>query len=82
MDQNSPFAKDVPIIGQPQILGMSPIVLLQCKCEKKELLMGPIGPTPFVCHSCNKMWAVDAAIKISVTQILNPVDSTDKNLIQ
>lgn len=71
MDNDSPFSgRDLPIIGQPTVLNMSAIVLLQCNCEDKTLLMGPVGAGPFVCPKCNKNWAVDLQVQIAVQQVL------------
>lgn len=71
MDSNSPFAgRDVPIIGQPKILNVVAISLLQCNCEDKPLMMGPIGPAPFVCQACSKAWLVQAQVQVAVTQII------------
>lgn len=85
MDNDSPFAKTanpIPIIGQPQVINVVAIALMHCNCEAKALLMGPIGPQPFVCGACKKAWVVEAQVQVAVTQIVNPVDSTDRNLIQ
>lgn len=77
MDPNSPFAKDIPIIGQPKILNVVAVALLQCNCEAKTQIMGPVGPQPFGCPTCRKLWVVQAQVQLSVAQIVNPVDSVD-----
>ena len=73
MDNDSPFAKNqnaIPIIGQPQILNMIAVALVQCNCEAKALLMGTIGPQPFVCGACKKQWLVQAQVQVAVTQVI------------
>ena len=75
MDPKSPFATNVPIIGQPQILNMSAIVLLQCNCEAKTLLMGPVGAIPLGCPSCKKVWLVQAEVSLQVQQVVPKEDN-------
>ena len=73
MDNDSPFAgRDVPIIGQPKILNIVAIGLIQCNCEDKPLMMGPIGPLPFICQACKKAWQVQAQVQVAVVQIVIP----------
>lgn len=81
MDPNSPFANAVPIIGQPVVLNLVAVALLQCNCEAKTLLMGPIGVAPMPCPSCKKVWLVQGEVQVSVQQIVNPVDSSDSRII-
>ena len=82
MDNNSVFATPVPIIGQPQIINVVAIGLMRCTCDAKALLMGPIGPQPFVCGACRKAWMVEAQIQITVRGVGNPVDSVDTMQMQ
>ena len=79
MDPKSPFATTVPIIGQPQILNMSAIVLLQCNCEAKTLLMGPIGGSPLGCPTCKKIWLVLAEVKLEVQQAVSKKNNEFSN---
>lgn len=81
MDVNSPFASTVPIIGQPVVLNLVGVALVQCNCEAKTLLMGPIAIAPLACPSCKKVWIVQGEIQVSVQQIVNPVDSSDSRII-
>jgi len=77
MNNDSPFAnRDVPIIGQPKILNIVAVGLIQCNCEGGPLMMGPIGGAPMTCHACKKTWLVEAAVQVTVSQVVNPVDST------
>ena len=78
MDPKSPFNISVPLIGQPQILNMSAIVLLQCNCEAKTLLMGPVGAIPMGCPACKKMWLVQAEVKLEVRHVVAE-DNTIRN---
>jgi len=72
MDPNSPFSKNdaIPIIGQPKILNVVGVVLMQCNCEQKPLLMGPVGPHPLVCGSCKAAWLVQAKIEVALQQVV------------
>lgn len=70
MDPNSPFNVNVPLIGQPTIVSAVCVVLLQCNCENKTLLHGPVGNMPMQCPSCHKVWAVDAHVQMNVAQIV------------
>lgn len=72
MDPNSPFSKNdnaIPIIGQPKILNVVGVVLMQCNCEQKPLLMGPVGPHPLVCGACKAAWLVGAQIEVALQQV-------------
>ena len=79
MDPNSPFAgKDVPIIGQPKILDVTAVVLMQCNCENKALLMGTVGPQPLMCGACKKAWLVEAQIEIGARQVVRSAKEAEK----
>lgn len=81
MDPNSPFAKQVPIIGEPKILNVVAVALIQCNCEAKALLMGPVGPAPFVCGACKKAWELQAQVGVAIFPVINPM-SAESKLIQ
>lgn len=72
MEPNSPFNKDVPIIGQPVVLNIVAVALMQCNCEKKTMLMGPISGAPFQCPACKKAWLLNAEMNIAVQQVVLP----------
>ena len=73
MDSDSPFAKtSIPIIGQAKIVNLVAVVLIQCNCEAKTLLMGTVGSLPLLCDACNKAWVVEAQVGIKIQQIANP----------
>jgi hypothetical protein len=71
MNPDSPFAtpSDIPIIGQPKIVGAVVSILMLCNCEAHSPILGVAGGT-FTCPACKLQWQIQAEMKFMIQQVV------------
>ena len=72
MNLDSPFATpgdNIPIIGQPKIVGAVVSVLLTCNCEAHSPILGIAGGV-FTCPACKLQWQIQAKMEFQVQQVV------------
>ncbi len=66
MEPTSPFANaNVPILGQPTLIGAIVVVTFICPCEARQAIQATVGATA-QCPACKKRWAVNAEVKLGL----------------
>lgn len=69
MDSSSPFNQSaVPIIGAPQMVGVSLIVTFICPCEAKQAIQAVAG-SAVTCPKCKKQWTFEVQMKLNIVQV-------------